>query len=357
MNSKNDKFKVNEQVLYLDKSLNGLFLTQDTKKKEKTLKWNKSLTNKSSKIVNSVSEPLDVSNYKIKKKDIMHDFIESDSLNKTQFSLIASSESSTGTSINKLTLNKNEKENNVEITINSNNSDLAGTNLYDSLVCRQTFYLERQNSIEEVPNETNNESEIEGIKTVDEMGFVLQEGTGEGKEEEYIWDDSIRIVSFISQGAQAKVFLGLVLETESFVAVKRYLINYNEVELNRILEECEIIKTIEHPNIIKYFDIEYVIIEQDIGQTYNYEKVQNKMMTRIDLIMEYLEGLSLKDYVTRHVKENKCGLPLDVVKYIARNILEGLKHLHENKIIHRDLKVSVIMYFIQFLLARKCDCK
>jgi tRNA A-37 threonylcarbamoyl transferase component Bud32 len=292
----------------------------------------------------------------------MHDFNKSDSLNKTQFSLIASSESSTGTSINKLTLNKNEKENidiekQFENTINSNNSFLAGTNLYDSLVCRQTFYLEKENSVEEVPHEINNASEIEGIKTVDEMGFVLQEGTGEGKEEEYIWDDSIRIVSFISQGAQAKVFLGLVLETESFVAVKRYLINYNEVELNRILEECEFIKTIEHPNIIKYFDIEYVIIEQDIGQTYNYEKVQNKMMTRIDLIMEYLEGLSLKDYVIRHVKENKSGLPFDVVKYIARNILEGLKHLHENKIIHRDLKVSAIMYFIQFLLAGKCDCK
>jgi tRNA A-37 threonylcarbamoyl transferase component Bud32 len=334
------------QILSLDKSLNNLnklnLNKNDTVKKQKSLNWNQSINNKSTKLKLSVAEPLNLSNYTLKKKQTQMDFHKSDSLNLSQ-SIVISSESSTGASINNFTLNfdkkTQEKSDPIDVTIN--NSYISGSNLYDSLVCRQTFYLENKNSVEEIEEvPLENMSMIEGIKTVDEMGFVLQEGTCENNEEEYIWDNSIKIVSFISQGAQAKVYLGLVMETESYVAIKRYLINYNETELHRILEECEIIKSIDHPNIIKYFDIEYVILEHELGEEYSLDKIQNKMMTRIDLIMEYLDGVSLKDYVLKYVKENNSGLPRDKVKYITKCILEGLKHLHENKVIHRDLKVG-----------------
>jgi hypothetical protein len=350
MNAEKNQNKVNNQISSIEKSLNQVNLNQDNKvKKQKNLNWNKSINNnKSAKLKLTVAEPLNLSNYTLKKKQTEINFHKSDSLNLSQ-SIAISSESSTGASINNFTLNfdkKQEKndlylEKPLEVTINNNNSYISGSNLYDSLVCRQTFYLERKNSVEEIEEvPLENMSMMEGIKTVDEMGFVLQEGTCQNNsEEEYIWDNSIKIVSFISQGAQAKVYLGLVMETESYVAIKRYLINYNESELQRILEECEIIKSIDHPNIIKYFDIEYVILEQELGEEYSLDKIQNKMMTRIDLIMEYLDGMSLKDFVLKFVKENNSGLPRDKVKYITKCILEGLKHLHENKVIHRDLKV------------------
>ena len=50
--------------------------------------------------------------------------------------------------------------------------------------------------------------------------------------------------------------------------------------------------------------------------------------------MEYLDGQNLKQYI-----KEKGPLSHEIIKNISREILKGLKFLHENNIIHRDLKV------------------
>lgn len=147
------------------------------------------------------------------------------------------------------------------------------------------------------------------------------------KEGDYIYDDSIRIIKYISEGAQAKVYLGLIEEIGKYVAIKRYtLMEQDEKLIDKVTAECEIVKALEHPNIIRYFDVEI-----------NY--VNN--MTTIDLIMEYCEGFSLKDFILSNdfsqakLNEEK----FNKIKFIIKNLLEGISFLHNNKIIHRDLKV------------------
>jgi hypothetical protein len=213
------------------------------------------------------------------------------------------------------------------------NSNLKDSNYFDSLNVSK-FEDDILNLKSTIIN-FEDDDKIEGIKFVDEMGFVLEEDKNYD-EEEYIWDGSIKILNFLSEGAQAKVFLGQIVETESYVAIKRYLINYNEENLNKILEECELIKSIEHKNIIKYFDVEYNIIQEEVkNNEYN-----PKIMSRIDLIMEFVDGYNLKEYLSKF-SSGESGLPLCDVKLIVRHILEGIKHLHDNKIIHRDLKVTI----------------
>lgn len=171
-------------------------------------------------------------------------------------------------------------------------------------------------------------SHDQGIKILKTSNNVFLEGSkSDLKTDDFVYDNSIKIIKYLSEGAQARVYLGHIEEINKYVAIKRYTIIENDNDLiNKIHSECEFIKSLDHPNIIKYYDI-------DISY-------RNSFIT-IDLIMEYVEGLCLKDYVNSEdfiylEKEDKQNTIIIIIK----NILSGIEYLHANKIIHRDLKVN-----------------
>lgn len=173
----------------------------------------------------------------------------------------------------------------------------------------------------------NCEQEIDILKSANNL--LNDFNKGNLKPGDYIYDDSIKIIKYISEGAQAKVYLGLIEEIEKFVAIKRYtLMDQDEKLINKVIAECETVKLLEHPNIIRYFDVEINYIDN---------------MTTIDIIMEYLDGFSLKDFILNEekIKEKSVEDRLNKIKIIISNLLEGISFLHNNKIIHRDLKVII----------------
>ena len=120
--------------------------------------------------------------------------------------------------------------------------------------------------------------------------------------------------------------MGLIEEIDKYVAIKRYiLMEQDENLIDKVSCECEIVKKLEHPNIIRYFDVEINCLNN---------------LTTIDLIMEFVAGFSLKDFILSEEFTLKMKKE-EKMKFIVKNLLEGISFLHNHKIIHRDLKVIV----------------
>lgn len=139
------------------------------------------------------------------------------------------------------------------------------------------------------------------------------------------WDDlngqtinnRYKIIKEIGEGGAGKVYLALDQELNKQVAVKTAnpgasMSNF----LERFEKEAKILGKLDHPNIIKFYDL----IEVD-----------NVKM----IIMEYVEGISLE----KKFRKEKT-LPVDEVLDYARQILSALSAVHSKKYYHRDIKTD-----------------
>jgi hypothetical protein len=216
--------------------------------------------------------------------------------------------------------NNNNETNNNDYSKNKENEKEKEIEIGNNKIQKNTYKKKQSREIEITVIKNNTNIKIEGEQKLLDLKFG-----------DFIYDDNIKIIKYLSEGAQAKVYLGQIIEIDKLVAIKRFTIieedNENDL-LKKINSECDFIKTLDNENIIKYYDIE--VTNKD-----NY--------TNIDLIMEYLEGYTLKDFL-----KSEDFIYLDkeenekLIRIIIKKILSGLAYLHENKIIHRDLKVNQI---------------
>ncbi len=121
---------------------------------------------------------------------------------------------------------------------------------------------------------------------------------------------------FVSKGATARVYLAEDIETQTAVAVKMFAptVALEELMKSRFLREAEVLKRIDHPNVVRVFDIG----EQGDAPF---------------LVMEALKGETLGERLAR-----VGPLPLDVTLRWVRAAAEGLAATHKAGIIHRDVK-------------------
>ena len=86
----------------------------------------------------------------------------------------------------------------------------------------------------------------------------------------------------------------------------------------KLYNEIKIHKSINHPNIVKYY--------------HSFEDSDN-----LCILLEYCET-----DLGRILKKRKRLTELEV-QYYLKHLIDALKYLHEQKIIHRDLKPSNIL--------------
>lgn len=91
--------------------------------------------------------------------------------------------------------------------------------------------------------------------------------------------------------------------------------------LQRFRREAQAVASLGHPNIVSLFDVGH---DPDTGLHY--------------LVMEYVEGDSLKEKIAR-----EGPFPARQAVEIVGQILDGLEHAHQKRVIHRDVKSHNIL--------------
>ena len=132
-----------------------------------------------------------------------------------------------------------------------------------------------------------------------------------------------QILDKVGKGTFGTVYKAFELSSGRIVAIKKITLNKIKNE-NLILKEIELLKNLDHQNIVKY---------------YNYFKNENDNTYYI--IMEYLDGGTLNNFLT----ENKNNITEIETRIIIKQLLEALNYLHYNcDVCHRDIKPENIIF-------------
>lgn len=152
-----------------------------------------------------------------------------------------------------------------------------------------------------------------------EKGFTSRMRNSIGDFEELAWIKG----ELIGRGSFGSVFLALNVTTGEMLAVKQVVVqdqvSLKSESLQALHKEVETMKDLDHLNIVQYLGFE----QKD--NTYS-------------LFLEYVAGGSISSCLKSYGKFDE---PL--VKFITRQVLEGLKYLHSNGILHRDLKADNLL--------------
>ncbi|KEH43905.1 MAP kinase kinase kinase [Medicago truncatula] len=130
----------------------------------------------------------------------------------------------------------------------------------------------------------------------------------------------------IGSGAFGRVYMGMNLDSGELIAVKQVLIEpgiafkeNTKANIRELEEEVKLLKNLKHPNIVRYLG---TAREED----------------SLNILLEFVPGGSISSLL------GKFGsFPESVIRTYTKQLLDGLEYLHNNRIIHRDIKGANIL--------------
>lgn len=130
-----------------------------------------------------------------------------------------------------------------------------------------------------------------------------------------------KVLYLVGAGTFARVYRGCHTKTADIRAIKVLRNRYAEdlETQDSFLREGKMVMKLRHPNIVPIYEV-----DEDKGRIY--------------MIMDFVEGQNLRDYVRAHKK-----LQVKVALNIVRDLAAGLDYAFELGITHRDLKLSNVM--------------
>ena len=136
----------------------------------------------------------------------------------------------------------------------------------------------------------------------------------------------LTLIKCLGKGAFGEVYLTSKQGNQEKFATKKIDKKYaqNPKAKKYIDNEIKILNEIDHKNIIKLYNVEET-------STYYF------------LVMEYCNGGGLSDCLDYHIKQYNKPFSEEVVQYLMKQIVDGIKYLHGKHILHRDIKLDNIL--------------
>lgn len=148
----------------------------------------------------------------------------------------------------------------------------------------------------------------------------VKDGTAQSHAKEVEGLKDYQLGQCLGKGAFGSVYCALNWSTGETVAIKQVrLSDMPRTELNVIMQEIDLLKNLNHPNIVKY---------------HGFVKSPDSLY----IILEYCEQGSLHS-----ICKNFGKFPENLVALYTAQVLQGLLFLHEQGVIHRDIKGANIL--------------
>ena len=138
--------------------------------------------------------------------------------------------------------------------------------------------------------------------------------------------EDLTLIKCLGKGAFGEVYLTSKQGSKQRYATKKIDKKFTQnPRAKKYLEnEINILKEIDHPNIIKLVEV------KETTQFYY-------------LVMELCNGGGLSECLDEYQKKHKKPFPEETVQYLMRQIVDGINYLHKRNILHRDIKLDNIL--------------
>ena len=139
--------------------------------------------------------------------------------------------------------------------------------------------------------------------------------------------EDLTLIKQIGKGSFGEVFITSKAGTKELFAtkkVKKSMVTAEKVK-KYFNNELFILKNVNHPNIVKLYDI-----KQTLNNFY--------------LVFDLCNGGGLSNCLERYKKKHDGKpFPENIVQHLMKQIVSGMKYLHNKKILHRDIKLDNIL--------------
>ena len=208
-------------------------------------------------------------------------------------------------------------ENNNEIYKKEPNNNRIQSAIKEKLIKANSF---QRNKIKEEIKDLNKK-----IRTFSSSPFTINTTINRNKDNKI---SHYEIGKVIGKGAYATVKICKNKITQEKFAMKIYekkILNDN-IKKKCILREIEILKKLNHPNIVKLYDT--IISDKNIL-----------------LIQELVNGISLRDFYNKEIRNqrNISEKKYKILTILFKQIFSAFDYIHKKNIFHRDIKLENIL--------------
>ena len=209
-------------------------------------------------------------------------------------------------------------ENNNEIYKKEPNNNRIQSAIKEKLIKANSF---QRNKIKEEIKDLNKK-----IRTFSSSPFTINTTINNRNKDNKI--SHYEIGKVIGKGAYATVKICKNKITQEKFAMKIYekkILNDN-IKKKCILREIEILKKLNHPNIVKLYDT--IISDKNIL-----------------LIQELVNGISLRDFYNKEIRNQKniSEKKYKILTILFKQIFSAFDYIHKKNIFHRDIKLENIL--------------